>query len=36
MADVKAALLRSRESLDDSQLMIKEHEKFARDKGKGN
>ncbi len=36
MADVKAALLYSEESLDNSKLMIKEHEEFTRYEGKGN
>ena len=36
MADIKAALLDSGDYLDNSQLMIKEHEKLARCKGKGN
>ena len=36
MADVKAALLDSKESLENSNLMIKEHEEFARYQGKGN
>ena len=36
MADVKAVLLKSKESLDNSKLMIKEHEEFAKHQGKGN
>lgn len=36
MSDIKAALLDSKESLDDSNLMIKENEEFARYQAKGN
>ena len=36
VADVKAALLDSEESRDNSQLMIKEHEKPVRYGAKGN
>ena len=36
MAEMKDAVLDSKESLDDPTLMIKEHEEFARKRGKGN